>query len=131
MKLLILIIMIFLHIFDDYYLQGILASMKQKEWWDKNANDELYRHDYICALITHAFSWSFMILLPFTVSMIFNNNYSYVHLWICMLFENLVIHAFIDNLKANKRKISLVCDQMLHLAQIFLTWIVMEMIYVL
>ena len=27
--------MIFMHILDDYCLQGILASMKQKEWWRK------------------------------------------------------------------------------------------------
>lgn len=32
-----LLLMIFLHIVDDYYLQGILASMKQKEWWNKAA----------------------------------------------------------------------------------------------
>lgn len=25
--------MIFMHIIDDYCLQGILASMKQKSWW--------------------------------------------------------------------------------------------------
>ena len=32
-----LLLMIFLHIVDDYYLQGILASMKQRGWWEKNA----------------------------------------------------------------------------------------------
>ena len=30
-----LLFMVFLHIVDDYYLQGILASMKQKQWWLK------------------------------------------------------------------------------------------------
>lgn len=29
-----LLLMIFAHIIDDYYLQGILAHMKQKVWWD-------------------------------------------------------------------------------------------------
>jgi hypothetical protein len=43
-----LLLMIFLHIVDDYYLQGILASMKQKEWWhktapEKNVSVRLYR----------------------------------------------------------------------------------------
>ena len=31
--------MIFCHIIDDYYLQGWLASAKQKIWWEKNAPD--------------------------------------------------------------------------------------------
>lgn len=32
-KLLTLLGMLYLHIVDDYYLQGFLASAKQKEWW--------------------------------------------------------------------------------------------------
>ena len=32
-KMFCLLLMIFLHIIDDYKLQGILASMKQKNWW--------------------------------------------------------------------------------------------------
>lgn len=39
-----LLLMIFLHIVDDYYLQGILASMKQKEWWHKTAPEKMYRY---------------------------------------------------------------------------------------
>ena len=39
--------MIFLHIVDDYYLQGILAQMKQKKFWKEQAPDELYKYDYI------------------------------------------------------------------------------------
>ena len=46
-KILILLAMIFCHIVDDYYSQGILASMKQKEWWKNNAPDSLYKHDYL------------------------------------------------------------------------------------
>ena len=45
-KYIILITMIFCHIVDDYYSQGILASMKQKEWWIKNAPDKQYKYDY-------------------------------------------------------------------------------------
>ena len=29
------LLMILLHVIDDFHLQGILASMKQKEWWKK------------------------------------------------------------------------------------------------
>ena len=36
MKYIILIIMIFLHIVDDFYLQGVLAKFKQKDWWKEN-----------------------------------------------------------------------------------------------
>ena len=59
MKILILFIILYLHIYDDYYAQGILASMKQREWWEKQytgsiANKdkqrELYGRDYLMAL---------------------------------------------------------------------------------
>lgn len=56
--------MLFCHIVDDYYLQGILASMKQKKWWQENAPDKLYEYDYLIALLMHGFSWAFMIMLP-------------------------------------------------------------------
>jgi hypothetical protein len=60
----VILLMIFCHIVDDYYLQGILASMKQKKWWQENAPDKPYKYDYIWALIMHSFSWAFMIMLP-------------------------------------------------------------------
>ena len=50
-NLFILLSMIFLHIIDDYGLQGIMKDLKQKQWWQKNAPDQLYRYDYIVALI--------------------------------------------------------------------------------
>ena len=60
--------MIFCHIVDDYKLQGILASMKQKDWWVEQIGfTKLYKYDYIVALLVHSFSWSFMILLPFFI----------------------------------------------------------------
>lgn len=54
-KILFLLGMIFCHIVDDYYLQGWLASAKQKEWWSKNAPNPLYKYDYIMALFMHSF----------------------------------------------------------------------------
>lgn len=63
LKLFLLLGMLFLHLVDDYYLQGWLASAKQKSWWEKNSPDKLYSHDYIMALCEHAFSWTFMIML--------------------------------------------------------------------
>ena len=111
--------MIFLHIVDDYYLQGILAQMKQKKFWKEQAPDELYKYDYIWALIMHAFSWTFMIMLPLIFVSPINPAF-YV-----IFVVNLAIHAYVDNLKANKHKINLWQDQLIHLAQIILTFIIL------
>jgi hypothetical protein len=119
-KLIILITMLFCHIVDDYYLQGWLASAKQKEWWIKNAPNPLYKKDYIMALFMHSFSWSFMIMLPILVhglsSIVWN-------LYIPFLIENCVIHMIIDDLKANRLTINLIQDQSVHMLQIFITWL--------
>ena len=66
-KLVILAIMLFCHIADDYYLQGILSQLKQREWWDKHAPYAMYRNDYRMALFEHAFSWSFVTTVPLLV----------------------------------------------------------------
>lgn len=110
-----LLTMIFLHIVDDYYLQGILAQMKQKKFWRENAPDEKYKFDYIWALIMHAFSWAFMIMLPFAVA-----GYA-GSLFYTLFVVNAVIHAFIDDAKANRHTINLWEDQILHMIQIFAT----------
>lgn len=112
--LFVLILMIFCHIVDDYYLQGWLASAKQKQWWKDNAPDKLYRLDYIWALIMHSFSWSFMTMLPIAVF----NNFEISWVFIGLLISNAAIHAFIDDLKANKHMINLWTDQFCHMIQI-------------
>lgn len=116
-KLFVLLLMIFLHIVDDYYLQGILASMKQKKWWATNAPDKKYKYDWVVALIMHSMSWSFSIMLPIALYNGFQVGTDFVFMFII----NAVIHAFIDNLKANKLKINLIEDQIAHITQIFLT----------
>lgn len=112
--------MIFCHIVDDYYLQGWLASAKQKKYWKDNAPDKMYQYDYIWALIMHAFSWSFMVMLPIAFSLSFDVNV----LFVIVFVFNVVIHAFTDNLKANKKKINLWVDQIIHLTQIVITAII-------
>lgn len=113
--------MIFCHIVDDYYLQGWLASAKQKSWWETNAPDELYKNDYKMALIEHAFSWSFMIHIPIIVSSFFIEISYLSCVYSITLVMNMCIHAFVDNLKANKKKINLVTDQIIHLFQVVIT----------
>lgn len=112
-----LFLMLFLHIVDDYYMQGILANMKQKSWWKEHAPDELYKNDYILALLCHAFSWTFMIMLPIWVSL----NFTVTPMFAIAFVTNLVIHAFVDDLKANKKKINLIVDQSIHISQIIIT----------
>lgn len=121
--IMILLSMIFCHIVDDYYLQGWLASAKQKKWWEKNAPENLYRNDYIMALFMHAFSWSFMIMIPVT-AYIFICGYKLSGNLVIAYFVNMAIHAIVDDLKANKGKINLIQDQLIHLVQIFVTWAV-------
>ena len=116
-----LILMAFLHIIDDYNLQGWLASAKQREWWKNNAPSKLYKYDYIWALIIHSFSWSFMIMLPIALHMNFNINY----IFIIVLFANVFMHAFVDDLKANKKKINLWTDQIIHVMQIIITFFIL------
>lgn len=117
MKILILFAMIFCHIVDDYYLQGILASMKQKTWWRKQESyNDNYKHDYKVALFMHSFSWAFMIMLPFILVGVSQ------YMIVISISINTIIHAFIDDLKANKKKINLVQDQIIHIVQILLTW---------
>ena len=127
MKIALLIFMIFAHIIDDYYLQGWLASAKTKNWWKKNAPDKLYSKDYIMALFCHSLSWSIMIFLPILIYSLYNQidlNWFYLAIPI-----NLIIHAVIDDLKANKFKINLIIDQSIHFTQIFITYTIFVLFY--
>lgn len=110
----------FCHIIDDYYLQGKLALFKQKSWWEEKAPDQLYKYDYIVGLIMHSFSWTFMIMLPIAVSQEFQIGAVFMITFII----NTVVHAIVDDLKANKRKINLITDQLVHVGQIVITFIV-------
>lgn len=126
MKIFILLAMIFCHIVDDYYLQGILASMKQKSWWWQKyeSYSKKYRYDYVMALIEHAFSWTFMVMLPIFIVSKFQ-----IGVFMCLVFlANWIIHAVVDDLKANKKKINLIQDQVIHLVQICVTFILLGVV---
>lgn len=106
------------HLISDYTLQGWLADGKQKSWWDKICGGkvlEKYRHDYIAALVCHALYWSIFICAPFFASSWF----------LTAVVLNTVVHAIVDDLKANRCKINLIQDQLLHLGQILLTFFVL------
>lgn len=120
--ILVLILMLFMHIVDDYYMQGILAKMKQKDWWYSEYTNlrKMYEKDHIIALIMHAFSWSVSILLP----IFFATNWNPHWLVYLMILANCIIHSIVDDLKANKKKLNLIQDQFIHIMQIVITWII-------
>jgi len=123
-KILLLIAMLYAHIVDDYYHQGILASMKQKQWWEENAPDELYKRDYIVALIEHAFSWSVAIHIPAIVYMYLTGCTVHPFLFVVLFVGEWLIHAIVDDAKANDHTISLVTDQIIHIFQVIGAWVV-------
>ena len=119
---LLFIAMVYCHILDDYVLQGWLASAKQKSWWEKNAPDKLYRHDYIMALSMHAMSWATSISIPLLVYSWVTHSAG-VLTWVLVLWPiNAIFHALVDHLKANARKINLIQDQCVHFVQVIALW---------
>ena len=112
------LIMILLHIIDDFVLQPIcLSKLKQKSFWETYVkDDEKYKFDYKVALVIHALSWAIMINLP--LMFIVSNE---ILVFISVII-NATIHAYIDDEKANKLNITLLEDQLIHLIQIGVTW---------
>lgn len=116
----ILAAMIFLHIIDDYCLQApCLGDFKQKSLWEKNASQKLYKNDYLCALLMHGLSWSFIIMLPIAAAINFNADINFFLIFII----NAVFHAAVDDLKANKYYINLWTGQLTYIGQIIVTFI--------
>lgn len=111
--------MIFFHVVADYNLQGWLASAKQKSYWEANAPEKLYKYDYIMALIMHSISWTFMVMLPIAYAQGFTIN----KLFVIAFLVNVAFHAIIDDQKANRMMINLWHDQMFHMLQIVLTFV--------
>ena len=114
----IFLIMILLHIIDDFVLQPIcLSKLKQKSFWESYVkDDEKYKFDYKVALAIHALSWAIMIHLPLMVIGI--SEYGILF----SVIINTIIHAWIDDEKANKLNINLFEDQIMHLGQIVGSW---------
>lgn len=122
----VLLWMYFMHILDDFVLQApCLCNLKQKSWWEKQTEDTFYKYDYLIGLFIHSFSWSFMIMFPIAYQI----NFKIDGLFCALFLFNLILHFFIDNLKANKYKINLIIDQFLHSLQIIITWYFYIFIY--
>lgn len=115
--------MVLLHLFADFTLQGILADLKQRSWWRAQCQrhgvpSSMYEYDHICGLVCHSLYWTLLTFSPL------------IFLWssamqaLAIVVINTVIHAVIDNAKANRYKINLIQDQILHLAQIAFTMVI-------
>lgn len=119
--------MIFCHVIDDFVLQGKLADLKQRKWWEENYPNDKYKYDYVICLILHAAEWTFMILLPLAFYIKFNVTWLYVVGFII----NTIIHAIVDDIKANKEWFCLESDQIIHICQIIFTFTIFLLIEVL
>ena len=118
-KIFVLMWMLFNHVLDDYFLQGRLANLKQKDWWKNNCPENKYKHDYIMALFMHSLSWSFMTMLPIAAFYSFNVD----SFFFFMFLINILGHMYVDDAKANDKCINLIQDQIAHLWQILWTWL--------
>ena len=124
LRIFVFLSMIFLHIFDDYTLQGCLADLKQRKWWEIHAPDSKYRYDYLMALLMHSMSWSFMIMLPIAAYHKFNVDFDFA----VMFAINTVLHGIVDHCKCNEYMINLIEDQTFHIFQIAITFICLMLI---
>jgi len=116
---LVLLAMLWCHVLDDYVLQGILASLKQRDWWQAqlksgDIGDTIYRHDYVAALLCHGLSWSCCVHLPLLLAGGLRHQ-GFLALSVAL---NALVHALVDHAKANWKCINLVQDQCYHVAQI-------------
>lgn len=117
-KLSVLGLMLLLHFIADFVFQSVRdANLKQKKWWEEAtkdmANKEIYRYDWIAGMACHCLLWSLMVCLPFVARPIY----------LPMAIAQAIIHFWIDDRKANRFKINLIEDQLLHLVQIVGTWL--------
>lgn len=117
-----LLLIIFLHVFADFNMQGIMAQMKSKDYWKKY--DKKYQFDYVMPLIGHAFQWAFIVNLPVTIAAIYTGA-GCLEMFACMsIVFHTILHAGIDTLKANDHKTTLIQDQFYHMLQLILLWAV-------
>lgn len=119
--------LLYMHIMDDFVFQGVLSKLKRKVFWLKDKEyKEIYKYDYIISLIIHALSWTISINIPVMFILIHYNkldNIMYTTIFIIEFLLNWLIHSIVDDLKANKMKINLITDQIIHFIQVSIIFI--------
>lgn len=120
LKLVLLVLL--LHFYSDFNLQigAKLDGMKQKIWWRRQfkklkidaVDAKRYRYDFKCALLIHAFVWS---ILTFAPLIYFTKSVVGI---LAIVVVNALMHAKIDDVKANEYLLNLIEDQVMHIVQI-------------
>ena len=114
----VLILMLLAHFFADFHLQGILADMKQEQWWRKQEGyNSKCKYDYLAALAIHSAEWTLWMMMP-----LFLLPHIDLGIFLLLATLNMVVHSLTDNSKANYKDINLIQDQIVHLAQIAYTY---------
>ena len=122
---------LFLHIIADYIFQtSFMANAKQRKWWKDNYPDKKYQFDWLIILFLHSFEWTVCVMLPVSLYRIFTVGTSLVEaiLVLILVVINTAIHMWIDDMKANQLRISLVQDQLVHIVQIIITTLILYLI---
>ena len=137
-KIFILFLMLLMHYIEDFHLQGCLANLKQKKWWQEqmSSNDmhshyvlehSIYKNDYKMSLFVHAIENALFVMLPLIVDILISEfTHCLWNTWILFIPSTILIcvsHYLIDDSKANKMKINLVQDQLYHLCVILLIFL--------
>ena len=122
--MIVLILMLLAHFFTDFHLQGILADMKQEQWWKRQERyNSKNKYDYVAALVIHSAEWTLWMMIPLLLL-----PHLDLGMFLLLAALNIVVHSLTDNSKANYRDISLVQDQVIHLAQIAFTYAVLVLV---
>lgn len=137
-KIFILFLMLLMHYIEDFHLQGCLANLKQKKWWEKQISNNdmhshyalehsIYKNDYKMSLFAHSIENALFVMLPLIIDMLISEFTHYLqNTWILFIPSTILIcvsHYLIDDSKANEMKINLVQDQLYHLCIIFLIFL--------
>lgn len=123
-KLILLVIL--LHLFADYTLQGCLANLKTKDWWldlFKKGSSWVsyeglvrkYGNDYRAGLFCHSLYWT---LVTFAPIIYLSESDRFIATTVVL---NTAVHYVVDDQKANAHTINLIQDQLIHLVQIAAT----------
>jgi len=125
---LLLVAMLWCHLDNDFRKQGILASMKQKSWWEQQDaydDDDLGKYDYATALWAHAIWWGIELHIPAIIYIWYKDRLTPLGVWVLLtlIVVQIMIHKSVDDAKANLKLIDLTIDQMLHVFQILLSFV--------
>lgn len=125
----VILLIIGLHIFADFTLQGLFGNLKQKDYWLKMFGEgstwisyeglvRKYGKDYKAAIFCHALYWTLITFSPLI--------YLAEADWFIatMVVVNTAVHYAIDDQKANVHTINLIQDQLMHFGQIAITVLV-------